>query len=74
MLSAILLGAMRAGAPLMQIQARVPVEIIDVIQGVILIFLAAEVIVRKIFRLRSAGTDGGELQTITRTYSEKVAG
>jgi ABC-type uncharacterized transport system permease subunit len=41
MLSALLLGAMRAGAPLMQIQARVPVEIIDVIQGVILIFLAA---------------------------------
>jgi general nucleoside transport system permease protein len=73
MLSALLLGAMRAGAPLMQIQARVPVEIIDVIQGVILIFLAAEVVVRRIFRLRTAqGT--GELQTITRTYGEKVAG
>jgi len=73
MLSALLLGAMRAGAPLMQIQARVPVEIIDVIQGVILIFLAAEVVVRRIFRLRSAqGT--GELQTITRTYGEKVVG
>ncbi|HKF94982.1 MAG TPA: ABC transporter permease, partial [Gammaproteobacteria bacterium] len=51
MFSAILLGAMRAGAPLMQIQARVPVEIIDVIQGVILIFLAAEIVVRRIFRL-----------------------
>jgi simple sugar transport system permease protein len=73
MLSAFLLGAMRAGAPLMQIQARVPVEIIDVIQGVILIFLAAEIVVRKIFRLRSA-KGGGELQTITRTYGEKVVG
>jgi ABC-type uncharacterized transport system permease subunit len=73
MFSAFLLGAMRAGAPLMQIEARVPVEIIDVIQGVILIFLAAEVVVRRIFRLRTAaGT--GELQTITRTYGEKVAG
>jgi simple sugar transport system permease protein len=73
MLSALLLGAMRAGAPLMQIQARVPVEIIDVIQGVILIFLAAEIVVRRIFRLRAvAGT--GEIQTITRTYGEKVAG
>jgi general nucleoside transport system permease protein len=73
MLSGLLLGAMRAGAPLMQIEARIPVEIIDVIQGVILIFLAAEVVVRRIFRLRSAqGT--GELQTITRTYGEKVAG
>ena len=73
MFSALLLGAMRAGAPLMQIQARVPVEIIDVIQGVILIFLAAEIVVRRIFRLRTpAGT--GELQTITRTYGEKVVG
>jgi general nucleoside transport system permease protein len=73
MFSALLLGAMRAGAPLMQIQARVPVEIIDVIQGVILIFLAAEVVVRRIFRLRTAA-GAGELQTITRTYGEKVAG
>lgn len=74
LLSAMLLGAMRAGAPLMQIQARVPVEIIDVIQGVILIFLAAEIVVRRIFRLRAADQVAGELQTITRTYGEKVAG
>jgi simple sugar transport system permease protein len=74
MLSAFLLGAMRAGAPLMQIQARVPVEIIDVIQGIILIFLAAEIVVRKIFRLRTTGVGAGELQTITRTYGEKVVG
>jgi simple sugar transport system permease protein len=73
MLSAFLLGAMRAGAPLMQIEAGIPVEIIDVIQGVILIFLAAEIVVRRIFRLRSAA-GAGELQTITRTYGEKVAG
>lgn len=74
MFSALLLGAMRAGAPLMQIQARVPVEIIDVIQGVILIFLAAEIVVRRIFRLRVTGQGAGELQTITRTYGEKVTG
>ncbi len=74
MLSALLLGAMRAGAPLMQIQAKVPVEIIDVIQGVILVFLAAEAVVRRIFRLRAAGAGTGELQTLTRSYGEKVAG
>ena len=61
MLSALLLGAMRAGAPLMQIKAGVPVEIIDVIQGVILIFLSAEVIVRKIFRLKAAAPGTGEM-------------
>jgi len=70
--SAFLLGAMRAGAPLMQIQARIPVEIIDVIQGVILIFLAAEILVRRIFKLKSTVQGSGELQTITRTYGEKV--
>jgi ABC-type uncharacterized transport system permease subunit len=74
MLAALLLGAMRAGAPLMQIKAGVPVEIIDVIQGVILIFLAAEVIVRRIFRLKAAAPGTGEMQTFTRTYGEKVTG
>jgi simple sugar transport system permease protein len=73
MFSALLLGVMRAGAPLMQIEAHVPVEIIDVIQGVILVFLAAEVVVRRVFRLRGARVEAGELQTITRTYGEKVA-
>jgi simple sugar transport system permease protein len=72
--SALLLGAMRAGAPLMQIQARIPVEIIDVIQGVILIFLAAETVVRRNFHLRAGRGAAGELQTLTRTYGEKVAG
>jgi len=71
--SGLLLGAMRAGAPLMQIEAHVPVEIIDVIQGVILIFLTAEVVVRRVFRLKAARVEAGELQTITRTYGEKVA-
>lgn len=70
--SALLLGAMRAGAPLMQIQAHVPVEIIDVIQGIILIFLTAELVVRRVFRLKPAPVGTGELTTITRTYGEKV--
>jgi ABC-type uncharacterized transport system permease subunit len=74
LLAALLLGAMRAGAPLMQIQAKVPVEIIDVIQGVILVFLVAESVVRRIFRLRAAGVSTGEITTITRSYGEKVAG
>lgn len=72
--SAILLGAMRAGAPLMQILAKVPVEIIDVIQGVILIFLTAEIVVRRVFRLKATKDEVGELTTITRTYGEKVTG
>jgi general nucleoside transport system permease protein len=74
LLSALLLGAMRAGAPNMQIQAGVPVEIIDVIQGVILLFIAAEVVVRRVLGLRAAepGTTV-ELATVSKTYGGERA-
>jgi ABC-type uncharacterized transport system permease subunit len=64
----LLLGAMRAGSNLMQIQAGVPVQMIDVLQGVILFFLAAEVLVRYIFRVRAARVQVDELQTVSRSY------
>lgn len=67
--SAVLFGVMRAGSALMQIRERVPVEIIDVIQAVILLFLAADIIVRTIFRIRAKrGAVVDELKTVTRTY------
>ena len=72
-LSALLLGGMRAGAGLMQIKARIPVEIIDVLQAVILLFLAADVIVRNLLRLRAARGAVEELQTVTRSYGEQAA-
>ena len=50
----ILLGALRAGAPLMQISAGVPIQMIDILQGVILFFLAADLIVRWVFRISEA--------------------
>jgi simple sugar transport system permease protein len=71
--ASLLFGLMRAGAGLMQITAGIPVEIIDVIQAVILLLLAADVIVRRVFRLRAAGLGVDELQTVTRTYGEQVA-
>ena len=64
---------MRAGAGLMQINAGIPVEIVDVLQGVILLFLAADLIVRRLFRLRAARVGVQELQTITRSYGEQAA-
>lgn len=73
--AALLLGAMRAGAPNMQIQAGVPVEIIDVIQGVILLFLAAEIVVRRLLRIRTAEpATGAELATVAKTYGGERAG
>jgi simple sugar transport system permease protein len=72
--AALLLGAMRAGAPNMQIQAGVPVEIIDVIQGVILLFLAAEIVVRRLLRIRDAeSATGAELATVAKTYGGERA-
>ena len=65
--SGLLLGAMRAGAPLMQIQAGVPVQMIDLLQGLILFFLAADLVVRRVFRTRATG-GVDELQTVARTY------
>jgi general nucleoside transport system permease protein len=69
----LLFGAMRAGAGLMQIQAGIPVQMVNVLQAVILFFLAADLIVRYVFRVRGAGVEVAELQTITRSYGEQAA-
>ena len=64
---------MRAGAGLMQIQTQIPVEIVDILQAIVLLFVAADVIVRRVFRIRAAGPAVQELQTVTRSYGEQVA-
>jgi simple sugar transport system permease protein len=73
LLGALLFGVMRNGASLMQIRADIPVEIIDVLQAVILFFLAADVIVRWVFRVRAAGVEVDELKTVTRSYGGQAA-
>ena len=70
LLAALLLGGMRAGAPSMQITAEIPIEIIDVIQGLILLFLAAEGVVRRVFRIRAERVTPTELGTVSRSYGE----
>ena len=67
-LAALLFGAMRAGSGLMQIQAGIPVEIIDVIQATILLFLAADIVIRRALRLRTPSAEPDELATVTKTY------
>jgi simple sugar transport system permease protein len=70
LLAALLFGAMRAGAPGMQITAKVPVEIIEVIQGLILLFLAAEVVIRRLLRIKADGVAPDELKTVAKSYGE----
>jgi len=67
----LLFGAMQAGAGLMQIQAGIPVQMVSVLQAVILFFLAAELIVRRVFRVRVAGAGVAELETVSRSYGEQ---
>ena len=71
--SGLLFGVMRAGAGFMQIQAGVPVQMVDVLGGVILFFLAAEVIVRRLFRVKARAAGIEELTTVTRTYGGQAA-
>ena len=71
--SALLFGALRAGAPLMQITTSVPIEVIDIIQALVILFLAADLIVRRVFRLRVARSGIEEIGTVTRSWGEQVA-
>jgi len=53
-LAAILFGAMRNGATRMQFLSQIPVDVISIIQALILLFVAADAIVRYIYRIRAA--------------------
>ena len=60
--AALLIGAMKAGASTMQFNAGVAKEITDVIQALMLFFVTADMIVRKLIRSRD---DGGERVTLS---------
>ncbi len=62
-LAAFLFGAMDAGGTRMQFNSGVPSEIILVIQALILMFVAAEQLVRMIYRLKGKGGIGQILST-----------
>ena len=54
----ILFGALRAGSVRMQAETGVPTEIVQVIQSVIVLFIAAPALIRAIFRLRESRGGG----------------
>ena len=72
-LAALLFGAMRAGAPLMQIQTHslIPAELVDVLQATILLSLVAHMLVRRIFRLQGVKADVEPTDTVGPAYGRR---
>jgi general nucleoside transport system permease protein len=66
--AALLYGALHAGAPGMQSSTGVPVDIVQVIQALIVMFVAAPPLVRAIFRLREA-RGGGPGQYLSKGWN-----
>jgi len=54
-LAAILFAAMRNGATRMQFLTQLPVDLISMLQALILLFVAADAIIRYIYRIRTQG-------------------
>ncbi|HLF26172.1 MAG TPA: ABC transporter permease [Anaerolineae bacterium] len=61
--AALIVGAMKAGSAQMQFDAKVAKEITDVVQALLLFFVAADVIIRKLIRLRAAPEEKITLST-----------
>ncbi len=62
-LASLLFGALRAGAQNMQGVAQVPVDLTSIVQGLIIVFIAAPEIIRKLYRLRQP-VEGEGLVTV----------
>ncbi len=57
-LAGLLFGALHAGAPLMQAATGTPVDMVEILQAIIVLFVAAPPLVRSVYRLRAARAGG----------------
>ncbi len=61
--AALLFGFLRSGATRMQSAAGIPIDIITIVQALVIIFIAAEALIRKIYRLKPAAERTQEVFT-----------
>ncbi|MEJ7742473.1 MAG: hypothetical protein WKF73_07950 [Nocardioidaceae bacterium] len=67
--AALLWGALLSGAPLMQVQADLSVNLVRIVQALIILFVAADAIVRLLFRIRAPrGAGVGEPAVFARGW------
>jgi ABC-type uncharacterized transport system permease subunit len=64
-LTALLFGFMRSGSRVMQLRAGTPIYIINILQAFIILFIAAPVIIRTIYRLKKPSGNDGSKPTVT---------
>ena len=66
--ASLLFGVLRAGSSRMQSVAGVPTEIVQIIQAMVIIFIAAPPIIQAIYRLREVRRDETEVAVFTRGW------
>jgi ABC-type uncharacterized transport system permease subunit len=66
--ASILFGVLRAGAGRMQSVAGVPTEIVQIVQSLVIIFIAAPAIIRAIYRFREARREEAEVTVFSRGW------
>jgi general nucleoside transport system permease protein len=66
--ASILFGVLRAGAARMQSIAGVPTEIVQIVQALVIVFIAAPAIIQAIYRLREARREEAEVTVFSRGW------
>ena len=66
--ASILFGVLRAGSGRMQSVAGVPTEIVQIVQSLVIIFIAAPAIIRAIYRFREARREDAEVTVFSRGW------
>jgi simple sugar transport system permease protein len=66
--ASILFGVLRAGAARMQSVAGIPTEIVQIVQSLVIVFIAAPAIIQAIYRLREARREEAEVTVFSRGW------